>query len=184
MCWVGLFSLWSTWPASLTLVRLATVVAWHRQGAQPNAKSLLSEVLSRDAVHESLGAEERRAAFERLAETLRDADRRGVPRPDQADHARLVELGDRVLERAPRAFGRIALAPRAARERPDALQARPAIGIEEPDAADERAARALLHRPHPVPAQLPVTEEHRHLPPRFQTRERLPSRAEVAHHLG
>src|SRR5262245_4998464 len=110
------------------------------------------EVRSRDAVHERLGAQECRAAFERLAEALGYADRRRVPGPDQADHAGPVELGECVLDRAPRAFGRIALAPRAARERPDALEARPAVGIEESDAADERAGRALLHRPHPVSA--------------------------------
>src|SRR5262245_7559640 len=102
-------------------------------------------MLARDAVHERLAAEEIHAAFEPLADALGDADRRRVPRPDQADHARLAELGERVLE---------------------------------------RAARALLDRPWAVAAQLPVTEDHRHLPPRFQARERLAGGAEVAHDLG
>src|SRR5215510_7785121 len=141
-------------------------------------------MLARDAVHERLAAEEIHAAFEPLADALGDADRRRVPRPDQADHARLAELGERVLERAPRALGRVALAPRAAGERPDALETRPAVRIEEPDAADERTARAFLDRPHTVAAQLPVTEEHRHLPPRFPAGERLAGGAEVAHDLG
>src|SRR5712691_11767085 len=111
-------------------------------------------MLPGNAVHERFGAEERRAPFERLADPLRDADRCDIAGANQADDVRAIHLRERVLQRATRALGRITLAPRAAGERPPALEARPAFRIEEADATDERAARALLHRPEPVAAQM------------------------------
>jgi len=81
--------------------------------------------------------DERRAPFERLAETLPDADRRRVSRPDQADHVRLVELGD-AYSSARRAPSTHSLWPRPPGQAPRCTRSAN-LGIEQADAADEGA---------------------------------------------
>src|SRR2546422_4572110 len=101
-------------------------------------------MMSGDAVHERLGAEQHHAALERLADALGDTNRCDTRGTNQAHHVLAVELGERVREHTARAFCRIALAPCATRERPAALEAGPPFRVVEPDAPDERARRALF----------------------------------------
>src|SRR5262249_35902339 len=115
-------------------------------------------------------------------EALGHADRGAIGRPDEADEVVALHRGERVVERAPRALGRVAFAPRGAAQHPAQLEARPALGLEEADAAEEGAGRALLDRPQPDARRRPVAEDQRHLSPGFAARQRL-AIPEIPHHL-
>src|SRR5205814_2591981 len=61
-----------------------------------------------------------------------------------------------------------------------ALKPRPALGLDEARAPDERTRRLLFEREQAVTAELPVAEDHRDLPPRVRPLQRL-AVAEIPH---
>src|SRR4051794_8729413 len=94
----------------------------------------------------------------------------------------VIKLRESILKSFARAFDRIPLAPLLARERPADLETGPAIGIQKTESPDHVPARLLLDGPVAVAAQVKVADQERHVPPRFEARERLTS--EVTHHFG
>jgi hypothetical protein len=89
-----------------------------------------------------------------------------VLRINHTDRAIPSEGLKRVIERDARGFHRVAAAPELPRQRPTDFAVGPSVGVVQADAADKRSRRALLDRPHAEAAQLPVSHQHRHLPPR------------------
>ena len=93
----------------------------------------------------------------------------------------LIEVLERVFERPPAAFGRVAFAPGVTRERPADLKPRPPFGIQKSDPANHPAAGFLLDSPVTVTAHLPVPHEERDASPRVGARVRRLTRLQVPH---
>jgi hypothetical protein len=91
-----------------------------------------------------------------VAEPLRDALGRRVVGDDQRDQLVGVLGRPRPAHRGARGLGRVAAAPRGARELPADLQAGPARRTPQPDAAEERAVGPALDDPLAVAAQRPM----------------------------
>ena len=69
-------------------------------------------------------------------------------------------------------LGGVAVPPEARRRVQPISMPGPAFGPPAADAADEHAAGPLLHGPEAEPAEPPVAEDHRHVPPRFRAGHR------------
>jgi hypothetical protein len=110
-------------------------------------------------------------------------DRALVVGSDQADQRSEAERVASEGARRARGLERVALPPGVPRHQPRQFAARPAHGVEEPDATDQPAVAAPLERPHAVPVQRPLAEEQRHLAPGDVAPHRAAA-ADVAHHLG
>ena len=114
-------------------------------------------------------------------EPLGDAHRRQVLGRDDRDQLVRAERAPGPLHRRAGRLGRIAAPPGVAGQEPADLEPRPALGVPEPDAPDERAVVSVLDRPQPVAAQAPVAREQGQLPPGPR---RVEDAADVAHDLG
>src|SRR2546426_10218064 len=82
-----------------------------------------------NSVNQNRAAEDFCFAFELLAESFSDANRRRVIRMDTTDDVVLIKFCKSIIQRAAGAFRRIAFAPALSRERPTELEAGPAYRI-------------------------------------------------------
>src|SRR5262249_61467617 len=80
------------------------------------------------------------------------------------------------FERRARRFGCESAAPERAPNRPSQLVFRPSLWAMKSDAAHEAMGRELLDTPHAIPAQLPMSDDHRHVVPRVGARHLLAGR--------
>ena len=121
-------------------------------------------------------------SLEMFAETLRQSDGTAVGRIDQTDRSLPLKMPECMGQRSARRFKSKPFAPLRAGERPGNLFVGPTVRKVEAHAPDEGGTCSLLDRPHPEAAQVPVADEHRHLPPGVVTAEdsSLPN---VAHDL-
>src|SRR2546423_11314827 len=139
-------------------------------------------LIAANPVDERLRAEQLRPSFQTLAQTLGHANRREVVGAYETDDSVAPHLLERELKRAPCGLSRVTLTPELATQNPSQLEPWPPLRIEEPDPSHEPPALQLFHGPRPVPAQLPVAQKNRHLPPRHLARE-WSAVAQVARHL-
>ena len=135
-------------------------------------------ILAGDDPHAGLAAAERDHAPVPLPNPLGHRDRGRVGRLDEADQLVDLEMFESPVQRRAGGLGRVALTPPVAPQQPADLDARPALRLPDTDPTDERAARPLLHRPHPEPAQDPVPDPQPDRPP-----ARLAQRGAVVGHV-
>ena len=124
-----------------------------------------------------------RAPLEALSDPFGDTDRSLVIGVDDADDMLSSHLGKRIIQGTARPLGGIAFSPRVAAQDPAKLEAGPTLRIEETDSAQEAPGRSFLDCPNAVAFQVPMADNHGHLPPGFPVRERL-AIPEVANDLG
>src|SRR5262245_31480830 len=105
-------------------------------------------------------------SFDFLAEAISDAFRALIPRIDQTDDVIAMQRRERVIERCARRFGCESAAPELAPDRPSELVFRPPLGAMKSDAPHQAMGRELLDTPHAVAAQMPMTDDRRHVLPR------------------
>src|SRR5436190_17368597 len=93
-----------------------------------------------------------------------------------------IHLREGILQRALRAFSRVAFSPRVARQGPTEFKSGPAKRIHEANAADNPARDLLFDGPNAVPAKVPMAQVSGHVPPNFHGRRRL-ALAQKTHHF-
>src|SRR2546421_4991891 len=138
-------------------------------------------LVAANPVDERLRAEQLRPSFQTLAQTLGHTNGREVVGAYETDDVLTPQHLERELKRAPRGLCREPTPPELSTQNPSQLESRPPLRVEKSDPSDEPPALLLFHGPQPVPAQLPVAQKNRHLPPRHLARERSAVTQEARH---
>src|SRR6476620_10734147 len=115
------------------------------------------------------------ASFQLFSQPFSDSDRRLVVGMNHADHVVLTHFVECVLQEKPAALGRESFSLKLRRDRTTNLETRPAFGIRVPDPPNESTRCFLFCREIPVPEQLPVSDQERHVTPGFESRQWLPA---------